>query len=73
MTTMHPVTSSNILSVGYDAERTSLVVTFKRERNEPATYTYPGVSLSVFEGMLSAESPGKYFNQYVMGLPFIKS
>ena len=68
---MRPLKSSNILSVGYDDKAAFLTVQFRRKEGS-CTYTYPGIPKRVFEGLLSAESPGKFFNEHVKGAPFTK-
>ncbi len=56
-TQMTPVSSSNISSVGYDADTQTLVVTF----NSGRTYRYGGVPESEYTNMLNANSVGSYF------------
>ena len=68
---MHPLNSSNILSVGYDDKAAFLRVEFRRKEGS-VFYTYPGIPHSIFDGIRAAESPGKYFNQHIRGEPFIK-
>ena len=55
------VSSSAIESVGYDDETGALYVTFKRG----AEYIYPQVSRKEFEGLVSAPSVGRYFNEHI--------
>lgn len=55
------VTSSNIASIGYDAEQMILEVEF----NYGAVYQYFDVPESVYEGLMAADSHGKYFDAYV--------
>lgn len=55
------VTSSNIASIGYDAEQMVLEVEF----NYGAVYQYFDVPESVYEGLMAADSHGKYFDAYV--------
>ena len=62
MPDMVPVVSSNLSSVGYEAETQTLYVTF----TNGSTYTYEAVPEDVYQG-LSAESVGKYLNQNVKG------
>ena len=69
---MKNLNSSNIKRIGYDAELHLMTVEFHR-RDGVAIYSYPDTSLKIFEGMLTAESPGKYFNEHIRGKPFIKS
>lgn len=53
-----PVTSSNICSVGYDTDSESLEIEF----NNGSVYQYSNVPTGEYEGLLSAESVGKYFH-----------
>jgi len=61
---MHPVDSSNLEAAGYDDEEGIMYILFKAKRNTPRTlYRYTDVSRHEFDGMLTAESVGKYFHQ----------
>lgn len=51
---MHPVRSSNVQSVGYDAELLVLVVQFKNGLR----YEYAGVEPEVHAGLMAADSVG---------------
>ena len=55
------VTSSNIASIGYDA--TSMVLEI--EILNGSIYQYLDVPEVVYEGLMSAESHGKYLNEYI--------
>lgn len=55
------VTSSNIASIGYDAEQMILEVEF----NYGAVYQYYDVPESVYDGLMAADSHGKYLDAYV--------
>lgn len=55
------VTSSNIASIGYDADQMILEVEF----NYGSVYQYFDVPESVYEGLMAADSHGKYFDTYV--------
>jgi hypothetical protein len=68
---MRHLKSSNIFSVGYDDKAAFLAVQFKRKEGS-VTYTYPGIPRRVYEGLLDADSPGKFFNEHVRGAPFTK-
>jgi hypothetical protein len=75
MPVMHPVDSSNLEAVGYDEEESLLYVAFAPKRNTSRTlYRYFNVDSSVFSGLLSAESKGKYFHQNIRneGYPYDK-
>jgi hypothetical protein len=61
---MHPVASSLISHLGYDAETETLAVCFiEGER----TYYYPGVPQVIYEGLRQAPSVGKHFGRHVRG------
>ena len=53
-----PVNSSNISSVGYDPDSQTLEIEF----NNGGVYQYSGVPESVYDGMMGADSKGKYFH-----------
>jgi hypothetical protein len=53
------VSSSNLSSVGYDAESQTLEIEF----HNGGVYQYAGVPEEVYEGLLSADSQGKYFSR----------
>ena len=55
------VVSSNIASIGYDAEQMILEVEF----NYGSIYQYFDVPESVYEGLMTADSHGKYLDAYV--------
>lgn len=55
---MQPVSSSNIASVGYDAEEQTLAVEF----HSGSTYQYSNVPEAEFDRLLNAGSVGSYFN-----------
>ena len=54
------VQSSNIISVGHDG--TNLYVKYKS-----GTYVYENVDKSLYEGLLSSESKGKFMNENIKG------
>ena len=54
-----PVSSSNIASVGYDDNTHTLEVEF----HSGHVYQYFDVPKDVYDGLLTAGSVGKYFNQ----------
>jgi hypothetical protein len=56
---MHPVSSSNIAAVGYDAENQTVYVQFLNG----STYAYKGVPEHEFENLLTAPSVGSYLNR----------
>ena len=55
------VTSSNIVSVGYNDETSELLVTFHSGKQ----YAYSGVAEEKYREMIEAESVGKYFTQNI--------
>lgn len=60
---MRRVESSNIKAVGYDPATKRLRVEF----GSGSTYEYSGVSATTHEGLVGAESVGKYFHRHVRG------
>ncbi len=56
-----PVSSSNLASVGYDLENATLEIEF----HSSGIYQYHGVSVDVYEGLMSAGSKGSYFDQNI--------
>lgn len=66
MPEMIPVESSNLEAVGYDPDEELLYIIFKEKRSTPRTlYRYSNVSQEEFDGLLSAESQGKYFHSVI--------
>ena len=55
------VTSSNLVSVGYDAESKALQIEF----DGGAVYDYEDVPAEVHEELMSASSHGKYFDRRI--------
>ena len=55
------VSSSNIASIGYDPMQMSLEVEFLNG----SIYQYYDVPEALYEGIMSAESHGKYLNEYI--------
>lgn len=56
-----PVQSSNLCSVGYDEATKTLEIEFQ----SGSIYRYHGVPPSVYQGLMSASSHGKYFHQHI--------
>jgi len=56
---MHPVSSSNIEAIGYDAENETVYVRFLNG----STYAYKGVPEHEFENLRTAPSVGSYLNR----------
>ena len=57
----HPVTSSNLSSVGYDASDRTLEVEF----HDGKIYQYFEVPASVYRGLINAPSKGSYFHAHI--------
>ena len=57
---MIPVSSSNLVSVGYDMSTSTLRIKF-----HSGMYDYYNVPEDVFEGLLNASSKGKYHHAYI--------
>jgi KTSC domain len=62
-TTMVPVASSHIKAVGYDEATSSMAVEF----HNGSTYRYEKVPAEIHVGLITAESPGRYFAANVRG------
>lgn len=58
-----PVSSSNLQSVGYDAESSTLEVEF----HHGGIYQYYGVPESAYRALMSAGSVGSYFSRNIRG------
>ena len=54
------VTSTNIVSIGYDPSSCILEIEF-----QTGIYQYYGVPGEVFEGLMQTPSKGSFFDQYV--------
>lgn len=65
-----PVQSSNISSVGYNPDTSTLEIEFHSE----GKYQYYGVPSQVHQGLMKAESKGSYFHHYIKmaGYPYKK-
>jgi hypothetical protein len=63
MMTSRPLRSSSIAAAGYDPDTRTMEVEFVNGR----TYTHPDVPPEVYEGLVSAESPGRFYNQQIKG------
>lgn len=55
-----PIVSSNLVSVGYDEGSSTLEIEFAN-----GIYQYSSVSEDVYEGLMNASSPGRYFNMNI--------
>ena len=56
-----PINSSNICSVGYETETTTLEVEF----HSTGVYQYSGVPDSVYQDLMLAASKGAYFHNHI--------
>ena len=56
--------STALASCSYDEDRATLDISFVNGRN----YTYTAVPREVFEGLISAASPGRYFFTAIKGV-----
>ncbi|GFI61630.1 hypothetical protein IMSAG049_00790 [Clostridiales bacterium] len=57
---MKPVVSSNLVAVGYDCDTNVLRIQFKS-----GTYDYYDVPISIYYGLMSASSLGKFHHIYI--------
>jgi hypothetical protein len=57
------IRSSLIREASYDATSRTLTLTFTNDRQ----YTYRDVDQSVYQGLVSAESAGRFFNRNIVG------
>ena len=53
-----PVTSTDIRTIGYEAESQTLEIEF----NSSGVYQYSGVPSGEYDGIMAADSKGKYFH-----------
>ncbi len=53
--------SESLLSCDYNEDEKILTITFKRGK----TYKYGDVPKPIYEDLKDAESPGKFFQQYI--------
>lgn len=64
-----PVSSSDIASIGYDEDNQILEVEF----NSGSVYQYSGVPSSEYNGIMNADSKGKYLHANIKNrYPFVK-
>lgn len=56
-----PVSSSNLVSVGYDPDSRILEIEFR----QGAVYQYSNVPASVHSGLMNAASHGTYFHDHI--------
>jgi hypothetical protein len=58
------LSSSLIVRANYDPETETLSLQFANGR----VYTYDDVPVSVYTGLLEADSPGRYYHQNIRGV-----
>jgi hypothetical protein len=58
-----PVSSSNLVSVGFDPHQQLLEIEFKAG----TVYLYSGVPESIYRGLMGASSHGSYFHANIRG------
>jgi hypothetical protein len=63
---MHPVESSAVAKIGYDAEAEEAYVEFLGV----GLYAYEGVPVDVFEELANADSKGTFVNAVIKQYPF---
>ena len=59
-----PLSSSNLASAGYDDESQTLEIEF----HSGGTYQYFDVPRTIYDGLLSADSAGRFFHQQIRGI-----
>jgi len=57
------VSSSSLRKVGYDEVNSRLYIEFVSK----SFYVYHGVDRALYDGLISAESQGKYFHKFIRG------
>lgn len=63
---MHPVDSSQIHSIGHDAETGTLAIRFKSYKGEATSlYHYTNFPAAEFEAFKGAESIGSHFGKHI--------
>ena len=65
---MQPVESSNLAAIGYDPTAKTLAVRF----TNGSLYHYPNVEQPLYDGLMAAESKGRYFHAHVRALQATK-
>lgn len=58
-----PLKSSMLRGCSYDPDKKILDITFVSGR----TYTHDNVPEDVYDGLVSAPSPGRYYNEMIKG------
>lgn len=60
---LKPLQSEMLIAAGYDRKYRILEVIFRTG----GTYRYKGVPSSAYDGLMSAESKGKYMHRHIIG------
>lgn len=63
-----PVSSSNLISIGYEADSQTLEIEFMNG----AVYQYSGVPSDEFTAFMNADSKGTYFRARIKHYPCVK-
>ena len=68
--TLHPLASSMLESAGHDAGAEMLVIVYHARATDgtevaPVVRVYNGVKTGIFQGLLAAQSPGTFFQQFI--------
>jgi hypothetical protein len=64
MMAMRSVRSSFIVAAGYDPDTQIMEV----EMTSGRSYTHPNVPPEVYENLLTADSPGRFYNDNIKGV-----
>ncbi|MDF0501590.1 KTSC domain-containing protein [Burkholderia cenocepacia] len=65
-----PVESSQIHSIGYDADSSKLAVRFKGRKGEPTSlYYYSDFTQANFDALKTADSIGSHFYKHIKPFP----
>lgn len=68
-----PVNSRQIAAVGHDAPTETLAIQFHGKGDKPGSiYHYSPVPAGMYQGLISAESVGKFFGAHIKGKDGIK-
>ncbi len=62
-----PVKSSNLVSVGYDQQQQILEIEF----NTGSIYQYLNVPADLYNGLMSADSQGRYFDAQIRNAGYV--
>jgi hypothetical protein len=62
-----PVSSSNIVSAGYDEATRVMEVEFKTGKGTKGVYSYADVPKDIYDAFLAADSKGSFFHASIKG------